>query len=535
MKTMFELIFAVLCLCSVYIHSRPTDSEDPSYPGELKDDPTIHEQNIGINVKCLTEGDIVRKGCKTRQSVNNYQQTWTVNKIPYVFIQNNYTAEERNFILTTFERVVSLTGRCIIFTPRTTEKDYIYIAKAGGCYSEVGRIGGPQVLSIDVHCFRYHTTMFNGTILHEIMHTLGFWHEHTRPDRDQYIKVNYDNVEQAHHFDYEKMDITETGLNDKKYDYYSIMHYSTRTFAKDRQKPTFEPTQHVDMHDIGQRKYLSDVDIKGIQQLYQCGKPKVCAEPVIHIYGYPVVKLKNFPITGSKVRYSCKNHYTLVGSPERFCRNDAKWSGDDPYCLGSSATNIYCNFDKDNCQWASDSVNNRYQYGIWIRHSGTTDTDQTGPVFDHTWETSDGYYMYVESSQNRGKKFRMRLFDVPAGICMSFYIHKYGKGIVPGSLRVFASQNRGTREKKIWQDNEISSTEWKRQLILSGITGPYGLREKMDIIFEAEVGTSTYYWDSDMAVDDIVIATCGQIKDYDSWLERQSKTTKTIVKIARFT
>ncbi|VDI32888.1 Hypothetical predicted protein [Mytilus galloprovincialis] len=90
MKTTVELIFAVLCLCSVYIHSRPTDTEDPSYPGELKDDPTILEQNIGKNIKCLTEGDIVRKGCKTRQSVNNYQQTWTVNKIPYVFIQNNY-------------------------------------------------------------------------------------------------------------------------------------------------------------------------------------------------------------------------------------------------------------------------------------------------------------------------------------------------------------------------------------------------------------------------------------------------------------
>lgn len=67
---------------------------------------------------------------------------------------------------------------------------------------------------------------------------------------------------------------------------------------------------------------------------FNTGNPKVCAEPVIHTYGNPVVKLGNFPITGSKVRYSCKNHYTMVGSPERFCRNDAKWSGDDPYCLG---------------------------------------------------------------------------------------------------------------------------------------------------------------------------------------------------------
>lgn len=75
------------------------------------------------------------------------------------------------------------------------QSEYICFLFTYRCYSEVGRIGGPQVLSIDVHCFKYHTTMFNGTILHEIMHTLGFWHEHTRPDRDQYIRVNFDNVQ----------------------------------------------------------------------------------------------------------------------------------------------------------------------------------------------------------------------------------------------------------------------------------------------------------------------------------------------------
>lgn len=45
---------------------------------------------------------------------------------------------------------------------------------------------------------------------------------------------------------------------------------------------------------------------------------------------------------------------------------------------------------------------------------------------------------------------------------------------------MFASQNRGTREKKIWHDNEISSTDWKRQLILTEITGPYGMRAKVN-------------------------------------------------------
>ena len=32
------------------------------------------------------------------------------------------------------------------------------------------------------------------TPVHELLHTLGFDHEHTRPDRDSFISVNTDNI-----------------------------------------------------------------------------------------------------------------------------------------------------------------------------------------------------------------------------------------------------------------------------------------------------------------------------------------------------
>ena len=60
------------------------------------------------------------------------------------------------------------------------------------------------------------------TIIHEFVHALGFHHEQNRPDRDQHVKINYENIVHSR----ENFDKARTSLTfGVPYDGLSIMHY----------------------------------------------------------------------------------------------------------------------------------------------------------------------------------------------------------------------------------------------------------------------------------------------------------------------
>ncbi|KQQ93782.1 hypothetical protein ASF62_06185 [Leifsonia sp. Leaf325] len=102
-----------------------------------------------------------------------------------------------------------------------------------------------------------------GSVIHEIGHAIGLYHEHTRTDRDSFVTVTTANCAPGTNIKV-NFDIVATGTTVGAYDYGSIMHYSRTGFAM----PGTETITPVTPQVIGQRNGLSAGDIAGVAQLY---------------------------------------------------------------------------------------------------------------------------------------------------------------------------------------------------------------------------------------------------------------------------
>ncbi|XP_031755137.1 astacin-like metalloendopeptidase isoform X2 [Xenopus tropicalis] len=183
--------------------------------------------------------------------------------IPYT-LSSSYESFDRNIILKAFRDLQAST--CLRFVERTTERDYIAIEPAIGCFSSVGRVGGMQLVSLAFECLR--TDKGKGIALHELMHVAGFWHEHSRADRDDYIWIIWDEILIGYEKNFCKYATTNMLV---KYELQSILHYPRSAFSKSGQA-TINPKYPYSKIEIGQREKLSASDILRVNKLYSCSQ-----------------------------------------------------------------------------------------------------------------------------------------------------------------------------------------------------------------------------------------------------------------------
>lgn len=147
---------------------------------------------------------------------------------------------------------------------------YVNITVGGtSCYSYIGYGNSVRKYnlrrdSIGSGCFRL------GTIIHEFLHTLGFQHQHSSPNRNDYVEIRFDNIKNGTEGNFELLNATEYTDFGVEYDYGSVMHYSAYAFSKNGNK-TIIPRQDEKI-EIGQRRGLSERDIEKLNLMYKCNE-----------------------------------------------------------------------------------------------------------------------------------------------------------------------------------------------------------------------------------------------------------------------
>ncbi|XP_067324813.1 tolloid-like protein 1 isoform X1 [Anolis sagrei] len=200
-----------------------------------------------------------------RAATSRTERIWPGGVIPYV-IGGNFTGSQRAMFKQAMRHWEKYT--CVTFIERSDEESYIvFTYRPCGCCSYVGRRGnGPQAISIGKNCDKF------GIVVHELGHVIGFWHEHTRPDRDDHVTIIRENIQPGQEYNFLKMEPGEVNSLGESYDFDSIMHYARNTFSRGMFLDTILPSRDDNgiRPAIGQRTRLSKGDIAQARKLYRC-------------------------------------------------------------------------------------------------------------------------------------------------------------------------------------------------------------------------------------------------------------------------
>lgn len=192
----------------------------------------------------------------------NPDYLWFYGIMPYK-INAGFTAGELATIRTAIQQLNARTNLNLI--PYSGQHNFIEFIKktdmvAAGS-SPVGRQRNSQHLNLN-------TNPPPRTVIHELLHAAGVWHEQSRKDRDRYIRVLPANIVDGLAYNFDKH--TADGHKVTPYDRNSIMHYGGFAFGKSDGRGGTLPTI-VDARSgvpVSSSSTLSAMDIDGINTLY---------------------------------------------------------------------------------------------------------------------------------------------------------------------------------------------------------------------------------------------------------------------------
>lgn len=185
---------------------------------------------------------------------------WPNGVVPFV-IDSNISVQTREIIFQAVDELARDTH--IRFVIHEGQKDFIVFTNQKDlCASYVGKVGGAQPIFINSECKKTQ-------ILHEMLHALGFIHEHQRKIRDDYLLVFDNQIKDEKIINFDIMPDAFQKVYDNisnELDFESLMIYPSNSFVK---KPSMSSILiKNNLTPIYSNTSLSRGDIEKINNLY---------------------------------------------------------------------------------------------------------------------------------------------------------------------------------------------------------------------------------------------------------------------------
>lgn len=193
--------------------------------GQLGGQEITYERKNGLN---FFEGDMVlsdqqlTEGGASNRGGATYSR-WP-NRTIYYTIAGNMGSINVNKINTAVSEYNSKTNaRWVQRTNQSNYVEFIFGSSNGSDgWAHIGYQGGKQTISLDQY-------ISVGSVIHEMGHTVGLYHEHSRQDRDQYVSIQWNNIQDGQGYNFNKYN---SGTDIGPFNINSVMMYWPTSYSK---------------------------------------------------------------------------------------------------------------------------------------------------------------------------------------------------------------------------------------------------------------------------------------------------------------
>jgi hypothetical protein len=176
--------------------------------------------------------------------------------------------------------------------------------------------------------------------------------------------------------------------------------------------------------------------------------------------------------------------------------------------VGSCPLIKTCDFESEDLCGFTNYPNAKFN---WLRHKGNTSTPGTGPSYDHTTFSENGYYMYIQSKYPRVENDNAVLmsptykYSFTSTKCVELWYHAYGYDI--GTLNIYKLERAGLtgNTQLLYSISGNQGNEWH----VAQVNLRVSANKEFNILIEGVIAESwDWYYDyfdndlGDIAIDD---------------------------------